>query len=104
MTFVPNLAIAYFRRSLCALALLFVLNPAIAENLTDAEKVLCAPAQINICVDSGDCASVLPWEVNVPQFIEVDFEQKRLATTAASERDRVTPIETLSRLPATRLP
>ena len=96
MSLTPRFSIHHPGRSLCALALLAVFTTAAAENLTGAEKVLCAPTGVNICANDGACVSALPWEVNIPQFIEVDFKEKHLATTEASDRNRVTQFESIS--------
>jgi hypothetical protein len=68
-----------------------------ADDLTDSDRFLCTPIQATLCVEDGECAVDLPWNVNIPQFIEVDLEAKRLATTAASGENRATPIEHLRR-------
>ena len=68
-----------------------------ADDLTGADRFLCTPIQATLCVEDGECAVDLPWNVNIPQFIEVDLEAKRLATTAASGENRATPIEHLRR-------
>ena len=68
-----------------------------ADDLTGADRFLCTPIQATLCVEDGECAVDLPWNVNIPEFIEVDLEAKRLATTAASGENRATPIEHLRR-------
>lgn len=71
--------------------------PARADDLTDSNRFLCAAVQATMCVEDGDCATHLPWTLNVPEFIEVDLAARRLATTAASSEQRATAIEHLSR-------
>ena len=78
-------------------ALVFSALAVSADDLTESSRVLCAPVQATVCVEDGECAVDLPWNVNIPQFIEVDLETKRLATTAASGLNRETPIEHLNR-------
>ena len=68
-----------------------------ADDLTGSDRFLCVPVQAAVCVEDGECAVDLPWNVNIPQFIEVDLEARRLATTAASGENRTTPIEHLRR-------
>ena len=68
-----------------------------ADDLSGADRFLCTPIQAILCVEDGECAVDLPWNVNIPQFIEVDLEARRLATTAASGENRTTPIEHLRR-------
>ena len=53
--------------------------------------------QATRCAEEGDCYQDLPWNLNVPQFIQVDLVAKRLSTTKASGENRSTPIEYLKR-------
>jgi len=69
----------------------------LADNLTGANRILCTAVQATRCVDSGDCEIDLPWNLNVPQFIEVDLTAKKLSTTKASGENRSTPIDQLRR-------
>jgi hypothetical protein len=68
-----------------------------ADDLTGSNRILCTAVQVTACTENGDCVVDLPWNLNVPQFIEVDIKAKRLATTKASGENRATPIETLRR-------
>jgi hypothetical protein len=68
-----------------------------ADDLTGATRLLCAPIQAAVCVEDGECEVDVPWSLNIPQFVEVDLEAGRLATTAASGENRMTPIEHLRR-------
>jgi hypothetical protein len=45
----------------------------------------------------GECTSGPPWEINVPDFIEVDLEARLLKTTEASGENRQTPIPRIIR-------
>jgi hypothetical protein len=84
---------------LVAFAALLIVAPkaAHADDLSGADALLCAAVQAAVCFDDGECVVDLPWNLNVPEFIEVDLGAKRLATTAASGENRATPIEHLSR-------
>ena len=83
---------------LAAVACLLVLSAqASADDLTDSDQFLCAAVQAAMCVENGECVADVPWNFNIPEFIEVDLAAKRLATTAASGENRATPIEDLSR-------
>jgi hypothetical protein len=68
-----------------------------ADDLTGADQLLCTAVQATKCTDDGDCTQDLPWNLNVPQFIQVDLKAKRLSTTKASGENRSTPIEYLKR-------
>ena len=68
-----------------------------ADDVTGSNRILCTAVQVTACKDTGDCVVDLPWNLNVPQFIEVDIKAKKLATTKASGENRATPIDTLRR-------
>jgi hypothetical protein len=83
--------------ALLTVTLVFSARVAWADDLTGSTRFLCAAIQATVCVEDGECAVDLPWNVNIPQFIEVDLEARRLSTTEASGEDRTTSIEHLSR-------
>jgi hypothetical protein len=68
-----------------------------ADNVTGSAKILCTAVQAARCSVGEECRSAPPREWNIPQFIEVDFTKKQLATTEASGQNRVTPIKNLER-------
>lgn len=72
-------------------------RPAVADDVTGADRLLCATVEVKACAASGECRSVPPAEINVPRFLEVDLARRLLATTAASGESRQTPIEHLRR-------
>ena len=78
--------------------LLVVLSTAAlaAEDLSGASKLLCAPVQGSEC-RRDSCSTEPAWNLNLPQFIEIDFEAKTLSSTAASGENRSTAIKTLER-------
>ena len=65
---------------------------AIADDLTGQQLILCTAVQVAVCEDGGDCDIETPGELNVPQFIQVNLKEKKLATTPASGENRSTPI------------
>ena len=68
-----------------------------ADDLTGARQLLCTAVQATRCAEEGDCYQDLPWNLNVPQFIQVDLNAKRLSTTKASGENRSTPNEYMKR-------
>jgi len=68
-----------------------------ADDLTGSNRILCTAVQATRCMESGDCEIDLPWNMNIPQFIEVDLAAKKLSTTKASGENRSTPIGQLLR-------
>jgi len=79
-----------------ALVLLAAFASVLADDLTGVKRFVCAPAQVNICYEDGSCISAMPWDVDVPRFLEIDLKQKSVATTEASGENRVTPIQSMS--------
>jgi hypothetical protein len=49
------------------------------------------------CHDDGDCIVDVPWNLNIPQFLQVNLKDKKLSTTKASGENRSTPIRNLVR-------
>ena len=68
-----------------------------ADDLTGQDRILCVAVQVTRCMESGTCTSELPWNLNIPQFIEIDLKAKTFATTKASGENRSTEIRTLLR-------
>jgi hypothetical protein len=81
---------------LCS-ALFLVSAPVVADDLTGADRFVCSASFATVCWDDGDCELGSAADLNVPQFIEVDLAQKRLATTKASGQNRATEILNLRR-------
>ncbi len=78
-------------------AALLAATPAPADDLTGADTLLCSSAQAVACSELEGCEMAPPREWNIPGFIQIDLAKKTLSTTAASEENRVTPIQTLER-------
>jgi hypothetical protein len=67
------------------------------EDLTGAEKILCAGVQATYCDTSGECETGMPWLWNMPNFLEIHLDEQMMRTTEASHRPRQTPIRTIER-------
>ena len=67
-----------------------------ADDVTDADRLVCAPIEATRC-DLDGCTTDDPVMMNIPQFLVIDLVNKRLQTTAASGQSRSTPITTLVR-------
>lgn len=74
---------------------LLVAGAAYADNVTDSDRMLCAAAEVVICVEGAECMTASPWEVDVPQFVVVDLKKKSISTTKASGENRSTPIQSM---------
>ena len=70
---------------------------ALADNLEGADRLLCAPRQIMICVEDADCYPAHASEIGVPDFIIIDLKNKKMQTTKASEQTRTSAFSSMSR-------
>jgi hypothetical protein len=70
---------------------------AAADDLTGQDRILCTAVEVTRCMESGTCTSELPWNLNIPQFIEIDLKAKTFSTTKASGENRATAIRNLLR-------
>jgi hypothetical protein len=85
------------KRHVVASVGLFASGLAIADNLAGADRLLCAPEQIMICVEEADCYPAHGSELGVPDFIIVDLKNKNMQTTKSSEQARTTTFSTVTR-------
>ena len=74
------------------LVLVAVALPVAADDLTGADRFLCAAVQANVCTTEGKCESGPPWGWNMPRFLQVDLAAKKLRTTPTSGENRETAI------------
>ncbi len=77
--------------------LTLVASAALADNIENADRLLCSTSRVIVCFENGECVDALPWELNIPQFVVIDTKKMTLSTTKASNEDRSTPIRTLQR-------
>jgi hypothetical protein len=80
-----------------ASGLLFLAGMALADDVSKTDRLLCSAAEVIVCFEGAECTDVLPWELDVPQFVVIDLKQKSIATTRASGENRSTPIQSLHR-------
>ena len=75
------------------LGLVVAATPAIADDVSGADRLICSSVQATVCGSDGDCEIGPPWNWNVPNFIVIDFKKGELSTTPASGERRVTPFK-----------
>lgn len=85
------------RKIIPATFILAVVGPALADDVSDADRLLCSASEVTVCFESSDCVDVMPWELDMPQFVVVDLKKKTLSTTKASGENRSTPVNFLQR-------
>ena len=74
-----------------------VLAPAMADDVSGSERLLCSSSQAMICFETGECFQAQPWELDVPQFVLVDLKAKSISTTGSGEEKRSTPVTSVAR-------
>ena len=85
------------KRSVVASVGLLASGAALADNLEGADRLLCAPEQIMICVEQADCYPAHASELGVPDFVIVDLKNKKMQTTKSSQQTRTTAFSNMSR-------
>ena len=67
------------------------------DDVTGKDHLLCTVMQATQCTPDGECRSDHPWDLNIPQFLDVDLKAKTVTTTKASGQNRSSPIGNLAR-------
>ena len=68
-----------------------------ADNLEGVDKMICAAAQVQICIENDTCYAATAAELGVPDFVVIDTEKKTISTTRASKQNRSTPFTNVAR-------
>ena len=78
-------------------AALILTTAALADDLVDADSLLCSTGQAVVCSAEVICESAPSWILDIPQFIIVDLKARTLSTTPASGENRSTPVKNMER-------
>jgi hypothetical protein len=68
-----------------------------ADNLEGVNEMVCAPAQVQICIENDTCYSATPAELGVPDFVIIDTKKKTISTTKSSDQNRSSPFTSVSK-------
>ncbi len=68
-----------------------------ADNLEGVDEILCAAAQVQICIENDTCYSTTPASLGVPDFVVIDTGKKIISTTKASEENRSTTFNSVEK-------
>jgi hypothetical protein len=85
-----------FRALAAAFGMLYG-GAAFADNVAGSDSLLCYGLSAARCETGVACESVEPWKLNIPDFVKLDLRGKRIQTTAASNEQRETPLQTVQR-------
>jgi len=87
----------WHRRGLIALGALLA-GPVLADRIGDSNDLLCYGMTATVCtIDGATCETKEPWELNLPDFVDVDLRAKLLKSTPAAQESRETPIARVER-------
>jgi len=78
---------------LTSLSMFFLAGLALADDVSDSDKLLCSASRVTLCFESGDCTNADPWELDMPQFVLIDLRKNTVSTTRASGEDRSTEVQ-----------
>ena len=62
-----------------------------ADNLEGVNEMICAPAQVQICIENDTCYPTTAAELGVPDFVVIDTKKKTISTTKSSGQNRNSP-------------
>lgn len=68
-----------------------------ADNLDGVDEMICAAAQVQICIENDTCYAATPAQLDVPDFVIIDTTKKTISTTKASNQDRSTAFTNVER-------
>jgi hypothetical protein len=68
-----------------------------ADDVTGSDSLLCYGLSAARCQNGEACEAVEPWRLNIPDFVKLDLRVKRIQTTAGSNDQRETPLQSVQR-------
>jgi hypothetical protein len=74
-----------------------------ADDVSGSDSLLCYGLSAARCETGESCEILEPWRLNLPDFVKLDLQGKRLQTTAASPEQRETPLQNVQRANGTIL-
>jgi hypothetical protein len=69
----------------------------LADDVSGSDSLLCYGLSAARCETGAACESLEPWRLNIPDFVKLDLRGRRIQTTAASNEQRETPLQTVQR-------
>ena len=90
--------VGLFALLLCASACVSVWpSPSVAADFDGSKPLVCTVITVSECLAGGECQTVLPGDVNLPQYLWVDVAKKSIQDKKAGE-GRKSPIESVKRV------
>jgi hypothetical protein len=78
------------QKNMIVIAGLATAGLAYAENLEGVDRMICAAADVQICIEYDTCYSAAPMDLGVPEFVIIDTDDKTISTTKSSTETRST--------------
>jgi hypothetical protein len=75
----------------------------LADDVSGSDALLCYGLSAARCETGEGCETVEPWRLNLPDFVKLDLEGKRMQTTAGQPEQRETELQTVTRANGTIL-
>jgi len=85
------------KRLTATLAGILVGGLAQADSLEGVDEIVCAAAQVQICIENDTCYSATPFELDIPDFVVIDISKKTVSTTKASNLNRATKFKSVQK-------
>jgi len=79
--------------SIIAIFCLVMTSPVIAGVFDGSKPLYCALMDTVQCVPGGECTEIEPEEVNLPDFLAINFKKKRITATKEGGIQRSSKIE-----------
>ena len=76
---------------------ILVYSAAFADDLAGRDRFLCSAGTVTAFTEDGYRIKAAPFDFNIPQFVEMDLQARRLSTLQASGQDRSTDIKYVER-------
>jgi hypothetical protein len=78
------------KKNIMIIAGLAAAGLAYAENLDGVDRMVCAAAQVQVCIEYDTCYAAAPMDLDIPEFVVIDIDDKTVSTTKASNENRST--------------
>lgn len=85
------------KKNMLVIAGLATAGLAYAENLEGVDRMVCAAADVQICIEYDTCYSAAPMDLGVPEFVVIDIKDKTISTTKSSGEDRSTAFSNVAK-------
>jgi hypothetical protein len=69
------------KKQLMIVAGLVTVGIAYAENLGGVDRIVCAAADVQVCIEHDTCYSAAPMDLGIPEFVVIDIDEKTISTT-----------------------